>query len=69
MNELNNNKRRVYIRPVDALEFIYDLIPEWEKKPEPFKIMKNDIKLMISYFKEEKFEELQEKFRIPTLYQ
>lgn len=60
----NNGNKKVYIRPEDALEFVYDLTSKWEKEKNPIDVMRSDLRLMISFFKEEKFEKLQEKFRI-----
>lgn len=71
MNKNNTDKkgRKVYIRPEDVAEFILDLTEEWEKEPNPIDAMRTDLKLIIGFFKEEKFEKLQEKFRVPTLFQ
>lgn len=54
------------IRAEDVLEFIYELTTEWEKEKDPIDIIRTDIRLMISFFKEEKFGKLQEKFRVPS---
>ena len=67
MNKNNGNKK-VYIRPEDTLEFVLELTEEWKKEKDPIETMRHDIRLMICYFKEEKFEKLQEKFRVPTLF-
>ena len=57
-------ERDLIIRPEDVLEFIYDLTDKWDKQKNPMDIMRADLRLMISFFKEEKFVKLQEKFRI-----
>ena len=59
-----NNKTKVYIRPEDALEFIYELSDKWKKEKDPIETMKSDLKNIIRYFKEEKFDKLYNEFKI-----
>lgn len=62
--ENNNDKKRIYIRPEDTLEFIYELSDKWKNTQDSIESMKNDLRTMIRYFKEEKFDKLQEEFGI-----
>jgi len=66
MNEKKdgNGKKRVYIRPEDTLEFIYELSDKWKNTKNPIEQMQADLRTMIRYFKEEKFDKLQEEFGI-----
>lgn len=64
MNRNNGDNKRVYIRPEDTLEFIYELCDKWSKEKNPMECMKNDLRTMIRYFKEEKFDKLQEEFGV-----
>ena len=66
MDENNSNKKRVYIRPEDTLEFIYELSDKWKDEKDPLESMKSDLRTMIRYFKEEKFDKLQEEFGVDT---
>ena len=59
-----NNKKKVYIRPEDALEFVYEISDKWKDKKDPIDCMKSDLRTMIRYFKEEKFDKLQDEFRV-----
>ena len=56
----NNENKKVYIRPEDALEFVYEISDKWKTIEE----MKKDLRTMIRYFKDEKFDNLQDKFRV-----
>ena len=60
----NVNKKKVYIRPEDALEFIYEISDKWKQASDPIEKMKEDIRTIIRYFKEEKFDKLQDEFRV-----
>lgn len=65
--ERNNDKknvRKVYIRPEDALEFVYEISDKWKKASDPIDKMKEDLRTIIRYFKEEKFDKLQDEFRV-----
>ena len=64
MNKNNTDKKKVYIRPEDALEFVYEISDKWKKTEEPIECMKSDLRTMIRYFKEEKFDKLQDEFRV-----
>ena len=64
MDEKNNNKKRVYIRPEDTLEFVYELSDKWKEAKNPIEQMQADLRTMIRYFKEEKFDKLQEEFGV-----
>lgn len=55
-----NNNRRVYIRPEDALEFVYEISDKWKNIND----MKEDLRVMIRYFKEEKYNKLKEEFNL-----
>jgi len=65
MSENNGIKnKKVYIRPEDALEFVYEISDKWKNKDDPIECMKGDLQTMIRYFKEEKFDKLQDEFRV-----
>jgi len=64
MNNNGNGKRKVYIRPEDALELVYEICDKWKNKDDPIESMKEDLRVMIRYFKEEKFEKLIHEFRV-----
>lgn len=64
MSKNNNSKKKVYIRPEDALEFVYEISDKWKKNEDPIEKMKADLRTMIRYFKEEKFDKLQDEFRV-----
>jgi len=59
-----DNLKRIYIRPEDALEFIYEICDKWKTQKDPIETMKSDLRRMIRYFKEEKFDKLQNEFGI-----
>lgn len=45
MNKNNVNKnKKVYIRPEDALEFVYELTFEWEKSKIPISKIREEIR-------------------------
>ena len=58
------NKKKVYIRPEDALEFVYEISDKWKNIEDPIGEMKKDLRKMIRYFKDEKFDKLQDEFRV-----
>ena len=60
----NTGNNKVYIRPEDALEFIYEISDKWKKASDPIERMKEDLRTIIRYFKEEKFDKLQDEFRV-----
>ena len=60
----NTGNKKVYIRPEDALEFIYEISDKWKEASDPIERMKEDLRTIIRYFKEEKFDKLQDEFRV-----
>lgn len=48
----------------DVLEFVYEISDKWKKEKEPIESMKADLRNMIRYFKEKKFDRLQNEFRV-----
>ena len=48
----------------DALEYLYEISDKWVKEKEPIESMKADLRTMIRYFKEEKFNRMQKEFRV-----
>jgi len=52
------------IRTEDALEYLYEISDKWKKEKDPIDSMKADLRTMIRYFKEEKFDKLQDEFRV-----
>ena len=64
---MNGNKKRVYIRPEDSLEFVYEIVDKYkdaESDEKAIEKLKKDMRKMIRYFKEEKFEKLQREFGV-----
>lgn len=60
-------ERKVYIRPEDSLEFLYEILDKYKNAKDPEEAvekLKKDIRKMIRYFKEEKFEKLQREFGV-----
>ena len=60
-------RNRVYIRPEDSLEFVYETLDKYKKAESPEDAIENlkaDMRKMIRYFKEEKFEKLQREFGV-----
>ena len=55
-----DNKKNVYIRPEDTLEFIYEMSGKWKDIDQ----MKEDLRKIIRYFKQEKFDKLYEEFKL-----
>jgi len=53
-------EKKVYIRPEDTLEFIYELSDKWKD----IKAMREDLRTMIRYFKNEKFDQLKNEFNL-----
>jgi len=67
MSVNNVNKKKVYIRPEDSLEFVYEIMDKYKEAKsadEAIEKLKKDMRKMIRYFKEEKFEKLQREFGI-----
>ena len=59
--------KRVYIRPEDSLEFVYEILDKYKNANNPdeaIEKLKKDMRKMIRYFKEEKFERLQREFGV-----
>ena len=57
----------MYIRPEDSLEFVYEIMDKYkgaESADEAIEKLKKDMRKMIRYFKEEKFEKLQREFGV-----
>ena len=64
---MNGNKKKVYIRPEDSLEFVYEIVDKYkdaESAEKAIEKLKKDMRKMIRYFKEEKFEKLQREFGV-----
>lgn len=59
-----NMEKKIDIRPEDALEYLYEISDKWKKEKDPIDSMKADLRTMIRYFKEEKFDKLQDEFRV-----
>ena len=62
-----NGKKKVYIRPEDSLEFVYEIVDKYrgaESAEKAIEKLKKDMRKMIRYFKEEKFEKLQHEFGV-----
>jgi len=59
-----NMEKKIDIRPEDALEYLYEISDKWVKEKDPIESMKADLRTMIRYFKEEKFDKLQDEFRV-----
>jgi len=60
-------ERRIYIRPEDSLEFVYEIVDKYKESKtvdEAIEKLKKDMRKMIRYFKEEKFEKLQREFGV-----
>ena len=59
--------KRVYIRPEDSLEFVYEILDKYKNVKDPneaIERLKKDMRKMIRYFKDEKFEKLQREFGV-----
>ena len=63
-NMNKHDKKKLYIRPEDALEFVYEISDKWKKEDDPIETMKADLRTIIRYFKEEKFDKLQDEFKV-----
>jgi len=63
MTEENMGKK-IDIGPEDTLEYLYEISDKWKKEKDPIESMKIDLRTMIRYFKEEKFDKLQDEFRV-----
>jgi len=59
-----NMEKKIDIGAEDALEYLYEISDKWKKEKEPIESMKADLCTMIRYFKEEKFDKLQDEFRV-----
>jgi len=59
-----NMEKKIDIGPEDALEYLYEISDKWKKEKDPIESMKADLRTMIRYFKEEKFDKLQDEFRV-----
>lgn len=57
---MNKEEKKMYIRPEDTLEFIYEISDNWKN----IKDMKEDLRKMIRYFKHEKYEKLKDEFNL-----
>lgn len=60
-------EKKVYIRPEDSLEFVYAILDKYKNEKTPDKAiekLKNDMRKMIKYFKDEKFDKLQREFGV-----
>ena len=59
--------QKVYIRPEDSLEFVYEILDKYKNERsanEAIEKLKHDMRKMIRYFKDEKFEKLQKEFGV-----
>ncbi len=59
--------QKVYIRPEDSLEFVYEILDKYKDVKsvgEAIESLKKDMRKMIRYFKDEKFEKLQREFGV-----
>lgn len=63
MTEENMEKKND-IGPEDALEYLYEISDKWKESDNPVESIKEDLRTMIRYFKEEKFERMQSEFRV-----
>lgn len=57
----------MYIRPEDSLEFVYEILDKYSNAGsagEAIEKLKKDMRKMIRYFKDEKFEKLQQEFGV-----
>ena len=57
----------MYIRPEDSLEFVYEILDKYKTAKsvnEAIESLKRDMRRIIRYFKEEKFEKLQREFGV-----
>ena len=59
-----NMEKKFDIGPEDALEYLYEISDKWKKQKDPIESMKEDLRTIIRYFKEEKFNKLQTEFRV-----
>ena len=59
-----NMEKKIDIGPEDALEYLYEISDKWKKSDNPIESMKEDLRGMIRYFKEEKFDRMQSEFRV-----
>ena len=60
-------KRRICIRPENSLEFVYEIVDKYKELKtvdEAIERLKKDMRKMIRYFEEEKFEKLQREFGV-----
>ena len=48
----------------DALEYMYEISDKWKKEKDSIESMKKDLRTIIRYFKEEKFDKMQSEFRV-----
>jgi len=39
-----DNLKRIYTRPEDALEFIYEICDKWKTQKDPIETMKSDLR-------------------------
>lgn len=60
----DGNKKKVYIRPEDSLEFVYEILDKYKEDNNPIEALKKDMRKMIRYFKDEKFDKLQIEFGV-----
>jgi hypothetical protein len=52
--------KKVYIRPEDTLEYVYELSDKWKD----IKEMRADLRTMIRYFKKQKYDRLRQEFNL-----
>ena len=66
MEETNKDNKKLYIRPEDVLEFLYEISDNWKEATNPIDKMKDDLRTMIRYFKEEKFNKLKTELNLDS---
>jgi len=66
MDKDSERMKKISIRPEDILEFLYEISDKWKDENDPIKSMKSELRTMIRYFKEEKFNMLHEEFGIDS---
>ena len=58
------NEKKTYYTPEAVLELLYEISDKWKKEDDPIETMKADLRTIIRYFKEEKFDKLQDEFKV-----
>lgn len=58
IEEIEERKVWENMRAEDVLEYLFQLSNKWEKEKDPIEAMRDDLRTMISAFKENKFEKM-----------